>query len=247
MRFDWWTLALQTVNFAVLVWLMQRFLYTPVLRMLDARHAEIEMQYADARTADAKAKELLAAVQAERTGIVNEREIALQAATAQAEGLARERRALADREVAALLDGARKTLAVERDKALAEARKLSLDLGVAFAGRLLAEAPAKLRTEAWLERIEQYLAVLPGTEIEALVRQLEDGSVLEVVTASPLALETAETWRTRLHRSLGDRIAIAFDVDPGLVAGAELHFPSAVLRFSWQSALATARAEVDAP
>ena len=34
MRFDWWTLALQTVNFAVLVWLLHRFLYRPVLRMI---------------------------------------------------------------------------------------------------------------------------------------------------------------------------------------------------------------------
>jgi len=31
---------------------------------------------------------------------------------------------------------------------------------------------------------------------------------------------------------------------PGWIAGAELHFPNAVLRFSWQSALAAMRAEI---
>ncbi|PPC85052.1 MAG: ATPase, partial [Methylocystis sp.] len=46
MRFDWWTLGLQTVNFAVLVWLLHRLLYRPVLRMIDARRAEMEKQYA---------------------------------------------------------------------------------------------------------------------------------------------------------------------------------------------------------
>ena len=41
MHLDWWTIALQTINFAILVWLLHRFLYKPVLRMIDARKAEI--------------------------------------------------------------------------------------------------------------------------------------------------------------------------------------------------------------
>jgi len=35
MHFDWSTFALQTVNFAILVWLLHRFLYRPVLRLLE--------------------------------------------------------------------------------------------------------------------------------------------------------------------------------------------------------------------
>jgi F-type H+-transporting ATPase subunit b len=247
MRFDWWTFGLQTVNFAVLVWLMHRFLYKPVLRMLDARHAELEKQYADARAAEAKAKDQLAAIEADRAGIAGEREATLRAAAAQAEESAKTRRGQSEVEAAALLDGARKLLATERDKALAETRKLALDLGADFASRLLAEAPTKLRTEAWLERIEQYLAALPETEMDALVRQFEDdGAVLTVVTALPLTAETAETWRARICRPLGDGITTAFVVDPSLVAGAELHFPSSILRFSWQSALAAVRSEIRA-
>jgi len=42
MHFDWSTFALQTANFAILVWLLHRFLYRPVLRLLDARRAEID-------------------------------------------------------------------------------------------------------------------------------------------------------------------------------------------------------------
>ena len=30
MQFDWWTFALQVVNFLILVWLLQHFLYGPV-------------------------------------------------------------------------------------------------------------------------------------------------------------------------------------------------------------------------
>jgi len=69
MLFDWSTLALQTVNFAILVLLLHRFLYRPVLRLLDDRRAEIDKQYADARTAETKAKDELAAIEAERSAI----------------------------------------------------------------------------------------------------------------------------------------------------------------------------------
>jgi hypothetical protein len=84
MHFDWSTLALQTVNFSILVWLLYRFLYRPVLRLLDARRAEIDKQYAEAHMAEAKAKDELAAVEADRGGIAAERAAALEQASAQA-------------------------------------------------------------------------------------------------------------------------------------------------------------------
>jgi len=243
MSFDWWTLGLQTVNFAVLVWLLHRLLYKPVLRMIDARRAEMEKQYADAAAAAAKARDELAEMEAARSNIAVEREAALKAAAAQAEEAAKARRAQAEGEAAGLLESARKTIADERGRALAEARKFAVDFGAEVAHRLLADAP---RGEAWLERIERHLASLPKPEKEALVQQLENGGSLTVVTASALAPDVAEAWRAHLGRSLGNGTSVAFDVDPALLAGAELRFPNAVLRFSWQSALASVRSELEA-
>jgi F-type H+-transporting ATPase subunit b len=245
MRLDWWTLALQTINFAVLVWLLHRFLYRPVLRMIDARRTEIEKQYADARAAEAKVKERLATIEAERSSIAAERNAVLKTAAAQVDESTKARRAQAEREAAELLEGARRSLAIERDRALAEAQRVALELGAEFARRLLAEVPIQLRAEAWLERLEQHLAALPDSELKALVGQCADGTALTIVTASPLPSGTAEVWRTRLRKPLGPEITMKFDVDPTLVAGTELHFPNSILRFSWQSALAALRAEID--
>ena len=64
------------------------------------------------------------------------------------------------------------------------------------------------------------------------------------MTASALSADTAEAWRARLRKTFSERVAVAFATDRHLVAGAELHFPNAVLRFSWQSALAAMRAEI---
>lgn len=245
MNLDWSTLALQTVNFVILVWLLHRFLYRPVLRMIDARRAEIAQNYAEARATEATAKEALAAVEAVRAGIAAERAAQLKETAAQAEAAASAHHAQAESEAAALLAETRKTLAREREQALAEARRAAFDLGADIAGRLVGELPIAPCAAAWIERIAQYLGALPKTELAALSRQLADGAPLRVVTASALMADAAETWRSEFWRILGDRVTITFAVDPRLVAGAELHFPTAILRFSLVGALAALRAEVE--
>jgi F-type H+-transporting ATPase subunit b len=45
---DWFTVIAQTVNFLVLVWLLKRFFYRPVLNALDARERRIAAELAEA-------------------------------------------------------------------------------------------------------------------------------------------------------------------------------------------------------
>jgi F-type H+-transporting ATPase subunit b len=246
MHLDWWTIGLQTINFAILVWLLHRFLYKPVLTMIDARKAEVRRQFDAAKEVKDKAKAQLAAVGAERAGIAAERQVALKAAAAQAQELAEARRAQAERDAQALVDVTRKSLAKEREQALDEARRVALDLGADFAQRLLAEVPMQYRAEAWIERIEQHLNTLSTAERESLAHQLGDGKSMRVVTACTLPPATTDQWKDRLRRVLGVSGGMTFEVNPHLIAGAELHFPTAILRFSWQSALAEARSEVGA-
>ena len=245
MHLDWWTIGLQTINFAVLVWLLHRFLYKPVLAMLDARKAEVQRQFDAARAVEEKAKAQLASVESERAGIAAEREAALKAAAAQAQELAEARRAQAERDAQALVDATRKNLAQERGKALDEAKHVALDLGADFAQRLLAQVPMQYRAEAWMEHIEHHLSVMSLAERGLLARQLVDGSKLSVVTACPLPSATVDQWRERIRKALGvSDGTMTFEVNTDLIAGAELHFPTAILRFSWQSALMAARTEV---
>lgn len=51
MSIDWITVAAQIANFLVLVWLLKRFLYRPILDGIDAREAEISRRMQEAVTA----------------------------------------------------------------------------------------------------------------------------------------------------------------------------------------------------
>jgi F-type H+-transporting ATPase subunit b len=48
MSFDWTTFVLEVLNFLVLVWILKRFLYRPVLDALDARSARVREETARA-------------------------------------------------------------------------------------------------------------------------------------------------------------------------------------------------------
>ena len=55
MLIDWFTVAAQAANFLILVWLLKRFLYQPILKALDAREQRIAAELADADTKRAEA------------------------------------------------------------------------------------------------------------------------------------------------------------------------------------------------
>ena len=47
MLIDWFTVGAQALNFLVLVWLLKRFLYQPILDAIDAREKRIAKELAD--------------------------------------------------------------------------------------------------------------------------------------------------------------------------------------------------------
>jgi len=246
MQLDWWTLALQTINFLVLVWLLHRFLYKPVLSIVDARGAEIDAQYSEARKVEAQARAELSEIESERADIASERAAALKSAAEEAEAASSARRAKAEDDANALLEQTRKTLAGERQVAISETRRSAFDLAVAMAQKLLDEFPPELRADAWLSRVEQHLQNLTSEQRTEIAGQLDGGGTLHIASAVALPESAATKWRERLNQIFNVELRVVFSVDPSLIAGVELHLPHAVLRFSWRSVMDAMQAEIDA-
>ena len=58
MEFDWTTFALEVLNFLVLVWLLKRFFYRPVLAVIEARRAANAKTIADAEAVRGEARSI---------------------------------------------------------------------------------------------------------------------------------------------------------------------------------------------
>jgi len=54
---NFWQIVISLVNLLILTWIIKRFLYKPVKKMLDARRAAIDEDYAQAKTAREEAEE----------------------------------------------------------------------------------------------------------------------------------------------------------------------------------------------
>lgn len=120
---DWKLLIAQGVNFLILLFILKRFVYKPMLAFLDERAGKIEsgLQNADAATkrleeAEKEHKELLTKAQAEARGIVEE-------ALAAAKRRDAEQLEKTKAEVAALLETGQKNIQEERERTLREAKE----------------------------------------------------------------------------------------------------------------------------
>lgn len=56
MKVDWFTIIAQAINFIILIWLLKRFLYKPILSAIDEREKKISTQLAEAENKKAEAE-----------------------------------------------------------------------------------------------------------------------------------------------------------------------------------------------
>jgi len=244
MSFDWWTLALQAANFLILAWLLQHFLYKPVLAVIDRRRQETEQVIAAADAAQAVAEATRTELEGQRGAIAEEREQVLQEAYRQAQDEAAKTLAAARKAAERVLSEARAQIAREREEADTALRERATLLALEIARRLLADAAGGDLTQALLQRVVARLRALPEHDRQELTVELKGGAALAVVTAQPLDEAAAERCRALLREVLGGATAVEFSHDPALLAGAELHFPHSILRGSWRDSLVRITAEL---
>lgn len=125
------------VNFLILLWLLNRFLYKPLIGMIDAREKEIEESLRKAAEDRAEAERLrrefteqVARAQQEAQAIIAE---ATRSAQQEADRILTEAREKAAQD----LERAQETIRVEKERALAELRQEVANLAVAVAGKVI--------------------------------------------------------------------------------------------------------------
>jgi F-type H+-transporting ATPase subunit b len=230
MTIDWWTLGIQTVNVAILVWLLQRFFWRPVAAMIEQRRDATRRSMAEAETAKVQATAALAEIEQTRAGFANEREAILTAARAEAETT--RIALLADaRQQATSIEAAAKSAIDRANAAAADAwTERSAHLAVAIAAQLVARLDGTVVRAAFLDWLVQEIAARSGTVTT-------NGAALEIVSATVLDPEEQERTRQRIVKALGSDPPIEFRSDTALIAGLELHSPHLLVSNSWRADL----------
>ncbi len=234
MRIDWWTLALQTVNVLVLVWLLARFLFRPVMDIIDRRRAAVDKLIADASAVRDRAQAAEAEVLQRRQTLAAEaaRIVADAQARAEAERSAVLQRAADER--AAQQAQAEAGIARERASMQSSVLDQAAKLAIVIARRLLARVRADVVTTALLDDLRPELDKLSENVRERIGKA---GEPIEVVTAAPLDEGAQSRCSALLAASLHGQPSVTFRVDQELIAGVELRAPHLLLRNSWRADL----------
>ena len=239
MVIDWTTFTLEIINFLVLVWILKRFLYQPVLETLAQRRVGIERTLTEARELETRAGVLRTQFE-NRLADWEQEKAALRARFEQ------ELTAERSRQMQALADA----LAQEQERHAAqdahrqEALRLELESQALkqarrFATTLLARLASPELEARLVEAGLEDFAALPADLLNGIAAVARTpGAQVRVASAFPLTEEQQERIGAALAARLGASPDLDFRVDATLGAGLRLALGSWQLNFSLADELA---------
>lgn len=225
MLIDWFTVGAQLLNFIILVYLMKRFLYQPVLDAIAAREAKIAAELADAAATKTKAhaqqrefEEKNQAFDEQRAGLLSK---ATEAANTERERLLAEARKTAEAASAART----KTLQADTQALHGEIVRQTQQQVFEIARRVMSDlADASLEQRACAVFIQRLQAV-DGETLAALSTALKATSAeapAMLRSAFDLPAEQLATIQAALDKTFGQAIALKVETAPDVISGIEL-------------------------
>lgn len=222
MVIDWFTVGAQALNFVVLVWLMKRFLYKPILKAIEAREKKIANELADADAKKAEAKKERDEFQRKNQEFDEQRAALLSKTTDEAK-VERQR----------LLDEARQAADVVRAKRQELLQNDAHNLNQALARRVQQEVFAiarralkDLATTSLEERLGEVftrrLSKIDDQTKGAISASLKAAAEPAVVrSAFDLPPEQRATIQNALNETFSADVRLRFETAPDLIAGIE--------------------------
>ena len=223
MLIDWFTVCAQALNFLILVWLLKRFLYKPILNALDAREKLIATKLADADAKEAEARKDRDEFQHKNEDFDQQRSALWSKATDEAKA-----------EHERLLDEARKAadaLSAKRQETLKNDAH-NLDQAIARRTRqevfaITRKALADLATASLEERMGEVftrrLRELNGEAKTCLAEALRTSSDPALVRSTfEVPAEQRAAIQNSLNETFSAEVRVRFETAPDLVGGIEL-------------------------
>jgi F-type H+-transporting ATPase subunit b len=223
MLLDWFTIGAQALNFLILVWLMKRFLYKPILNAIDAREKLIAKELADADAKKSEAQKERDEFQKKNEEFDQQRAALLTKATDEAKA---ERLRLIEeaRKAADALSAKRQESLVNDTHNLNQAiSRLTQKEVFAITRKALTDLATTSLEERMGEVFDRRLRELNGQAKNVLGEALKKNSEPALIRSTfdlPAAQRAA--IQNALNETFSADIHIRFETTPDLVSGIEL-------------------------
>ena len=238
MEISWVTVAAQIVNFLILVWLLHKFLYGPIVKAMAQREEQIRKRKAEAEAEKEAAAKARQALDAARAQLAMDREMLLAEARAEAEKVRRGLEAEARGETDAMRRAWFDQLATEQDEFLADIREKGAEAIVDVCRTALRALADENLEQKIITAFSEKLESIPATSREKIMTAVRrHGGEVKIESAFPLAVEDQLRIAESLHRVLDPAVGVGFEEADDLVAGIRLHADSQIVEWSFNSYL----------
>jgi len=220
MEFDWTTVILEMLNFLVLIWLLKRFFYRPVLDVIEKRRAASEKILTDADARHREADALKGDYEQRLAQFGKERELAM--ARLDEEIAAERERQLAVVELEATADRQRRHMLEARETGEREAAMEREAVAIAgrFASRFLDRlAGPELETKLVDLALAELQTVSPEKLAELRTALRDPATSIKVVTVYPLDATRRASFAAVLGSLAGRELTPQFQEDATLKSG----------------------------
>jgi F-type H+-transporting ATPase subunit b len=223
MLIDWFTVAAQALNFLVLVWLMKRFLYKPILHAIDEREKRIAAELADAAAKKAEAQKEHDEFQKKNAEFDQQRAALLSKATGEAQ--AERQRLLEEARTAAVALSSKQQEALKNEEhTLHQAiiRRTQQEV-FAIARRALTDLATISLEERLGEVFTRRLREMDGKAKEGFGEALKKASEPAVVRSTfDVPAEQRAAIQNALNETFLAEVRVRFETAPDLISGIEL-------------------------
>jgi len=222
MLIDSFTVIAQIINFLILIYLLKRFLFNRIIKIMDEREKQITDQMQDAETAkEAAQKEL-----EEQRRIREELQEKWNEMLSQAKKDAQKKREELVRDARSKIDEEQKNwreaISKQRTAFLRDLRYLSCEQVCQMSRKVLSDLAGEKLENQLIENFLIQLGKLSKEEKDDFIRFInKDERKIWVDSSFQLTREKESEIRKTLEEIIGDKVEINFKVSPKLICGIE--------------------------
>jgi F-type H+-transporting ATPase subunit b len=223
MLIDWFTVGAQFVNFLILVWLLKRFLYKPILDAIDAREKRIAAGLTDADAKQAEAKKQLDELGKKNKTFDDERAGLLGKAAEEAKAARAKLLEQAQKDADGLRAAQAAALRSDQEKLGNEITRLTKDEVFEITRKTLSDLTTASLEERLAEVFTRRLSELSGKAKLTLGAALKTSPEPAVLTSTfDLPANQRAAIQNALNETFSAEVRVRFKTSPNDVCGIEL-------------------------
>jgi len=239
MGLDWWTFTAQIVNLFVLIWLLKRFLYRPILEAIDKRQAEINAQVKSAQQAKEEAEKEKAEWEAERAQFDSMRQKRLNA-LAQEEQDLRKQATLDIRKVEReKRSELQQSLNIEMETLQDEIRTLVGKQFLTLSQKVFRELTEDAPMDAVVKTIQNKIRTLSKKQKFEIEKSLSKQNIISISTSIALSKNQQKSLLQILKKTwaISTKTRFVWETNSDLILGIEIRIGNSLLEWNLKNYL----------